>query len=414
VVQKKKEILVSKLLFFMLIGSFGAFSNFINLYLEQVVGLTGSQIGFITFAGLMVTVVMNPIWGYVADKTGKHVLLLKGAFLSAVVMGALYGRSRHFLLIVIVSVLFEGLRAPIMPLLEYLSSNYCEKHRYDFGKVRVFASWGFLLVAMTTGFMVAGLQVEWLGQSFNFPSFLSLEVATFGIFIAMHALGFGLLFFLPKQGIDSNEKMAKNKHAFGRKDVRQLLKNRPFVFILLLTMIGFMGVESAFSYATMHLVTVLGASESIVSWVAFFMVAPELILLPFGTVLMRRVGFKKWYVLTLLTMMFRLSVYAFATMPLLFALGGGVHGIMIVMHVTGTVAYIRKVVPAHTLGLAFAMLASSMALSRAFLSFFFGWLYENINSFAVFRVAILLVFIAFVMAVKSEYLKEIGNEISAF
>jgi len=53
-----------------------------------------------------------------------------------------------------------------------------------------------------------------------------------------------------------------------------------------------------------------------------------------------------------------------------------------------------------------------MALSRALLSFLFGWLYENIDSFAVFRVAVLLVVIAFFMTLKSRFLKEIGDEIS--
>jgi len=401
---KNKEILISQLLFFMFIGSLGSFGSFINLHLEQVVGLTGSQIGFVTFIGLITTVIMNPVWGYIADKTGKHVLLLKMAFLSAAVIGAWYSGSRHFLLITIVVILFEALRAPIMPMLEYISTNYCEKYRYDFGKVRVFASLGFLLVAMAAGFMVAGI------PALGLEGFIILEFATFGIFIIMNAIAFVLLFLLPKvdgQGAG----VVENKKSFGGKDVKELLTNKRFVFILVLTMLGFMTVESAFSYSTMHLVSALDASEGIVSWLAFFMVVPELVLLPLGTVLLLKFGFKNWYVLTLVTMLFRLGVYSFATNPLIFALGGIVHSLMIVMHTIGTIAYIRKVVSPKALGLAFTLLASSMALSRAVLSFIFGWIYENINSFSVFRFAALIVFIAFVMAVKSRCLKKVGDEI---
>ena len=408
---KNKEILISQLLFLMFIGSIGSFGSFINLHLEQVVGLTGSQIGFVAFLGFTTTVIMNPIWGYIADKTGKHILLLKMAFLSATVIGALYYGSRSFLLVIISVILFEALRAPTMPMLEYISTNYCEKYNYDFGKVRVFASWGFLTVAMAAGFMVAGLDFELFGNSLGFDGFITLEFATFGIFIIMNAIAVVLLFLLPKSDEKARNKVATDKKSFGRKDVKELLTNRRFVFILVLTMIGFITVEAAFSYSTMHLVTVLEAPENIVSWIAFFMVVPELVLLPLGTLLMMKFGFKNWYILTLLTMIFRLGIYAFATTPLIFAFGGIVHGLMIVMHVCGTIAYIRKVVSPKVLGLAFTILASSMALSRAVFSFLFGWIYENINSFTVFRVAALIVFVALILAVYSKDLKEVGDEI---
>lgn len=411
-VQKNREILISKLAFFMLVGSFGAFLNFINLYLEQVIGLTGSQIGFITFIGLIVTVIMNPIWGYLADKTGKHAFFLKLTFLSAAVMGAIYSGSRSFMMIIIVSIVFEGLRAPIMPLLDYLATNYSEKYHYNYGKIRVFASLGFLLVAMATGFMVAGIELEWFGVSIGFTGFMSIEFATFGIFIIMNALAVLLLFFLPKQETKMDQTQKEAKKSFDKKDIRALFSNRPFIFALILTMLGFMTLESTFSFSTMHLVTTLGASEGIISWVAFFMVAPELIVLPMGTFLVSRIGFKKWYVFTFITMLVRLIIYSFTMTPLIFAVAGMFHTIMVVMHFTGTISFIRKVVPAHVLGLAFTIFASAMALSRAVLSFLFGWLYENIDSFAVFRVAILIVLIAFFMTLKSRYLKEIGNEIN--
>jgi len=93
----------------------------------------------------------------------------------------------------------------------------------------------------------------------------------------MNALAVGLLFFLPKQAAETNETKTRDKKSFERKDIRALFTNRPFIFILILTMLGFMVLESTFSFSTMHLVTTLGASEGIISWVAFFRVAPELI-----------------------------------------------------------------------------------------------------------------------------------------
>ena len=397
----------------MLFGSFGSFGSFINLYLEQIVGLTGSQIGTVILLGVITTVVMNPVWGYLADKTGRHVLLLKMGFLSSAVIGAIYARANNFLMILVIVILFEAMRAPIMGMLEYISTNYSEKYGYDYGKIRVFASLGFLIVAMLTGFMVAGLSLEFSGLVIDFDGFIGLEFATFGIFIFLNLIAVFILFLLPKSEITQESKVSDQPPVFRKNDVVQLLLNRRFIFILILTMVGFMTVESAFSYSTMHLVTVLHAPENIVSWNALIMVTPELILLPIGTMLMLKFGFKNWYVFSIVTMICRLLIYGFATSPFMFIFGGIFHGIMIVMHISGTLLYIRKVVPANVLGLAFTILASSMAFSRGLLSFVFGWLYE-VNSFFVFRVAAAIVLIALVMAVRSGALNEVEKEKTVF
>ena len=397
----------------MIVGSIGAFGSFLNLYLEQIVGLNASQIGFITFVGLIVAVIMNPIWGYLSDKTGRHEFLLKLGFFAAAAVGGLYFGVRDFFLIVLVAAVFEGLRAPISPMTDYLTTNYCDRLNYDYGKVRVYASWGFLLVAMAAGFMVAGIELAVFGHQIGFPGFISLEFATFGIFIIMNLMGLALTCMLPKSASKAKSSQEVVKKGFEKKDIKALLTNRQFVFILLLTMFGFMVVESAFAYATMHLVSVLGASEGVVSWLALFMVGPELIFIPIGATLMLKTGFKNWYILSFLTMIIRLLVYTFTTDPIVFSLGGLVHGIMITMHVIGTIAYIRRVVAPKVLGLAFTIMSSAILLSRAVFGFVFGLIYDNISSFAVFKVAAIIVTLTLIMVIRSKHLKEVGAKITA-
>lgn len=406
---KNKEILLSKLLFFLAIGAFGGFVNFINLHLEQVVGLTGSQIGLITFIGLIVTVIMNPVWGYLSDKTGKHTLLLKFGFFTSALMGALYFSSRSFALVILSVVLFDGIRAPLMPILEYITTNHCEKYKYSFGKIRVFGAVSFMLVTMATGVMVAGMDVQFLGIHLAFDGFMGVDVAAFGGFILFNLLAFAAIFFMP-----APEKKAPTDRkikTFNQDDIKALLFNKKFLFILIFSMLTLIAQEAAFSYSGMHLVTTLGAEENIISLVSFFMVMPEIIILPIGTVLILKFGFKNWYIISLIGMMMRLGIYSFTHSPLIFALGGVFHGLMIIMHALGTISYIRKVVAPQTMGLAFTLMASSMALSRALMSLLFGFIYENIDSFTVFRVALGFVSIGLVLAIRSQYLKEVGEEV---
>jgi len=404
---KKRGIWVSQYLFFILFASIGAFGNFINLYLEQVVGLTGSQIGLIMFIGLITTMFMNPVWGFLADKLDSHELILKITFFLTAVTAALFMNASTFLSILLCIILFETMRAPILPLLEFLSTEYSERYGYDYGKIRVFASLGWLTMTVVTGFMVAGLSANIFGLRIGFEGFVSLRFATFGFMIIFMILQFIFGFFLPNKPEKENKEQKTKR--FGRNEVFALFKNKSFVFILCLTMIGFMAQESAFGFATMHMVSTLHASEAIISWNALVMVTPELVLVPLGTILMVKTGFKNWYFITHITMIIRLLFYGFATSPFVFVAGGVFHALMVVMHTTGTILFIRKVVPAESLGLSFTILASSMALSRGVLSLLFGVLYDHVSSFAVFRVAIIFVIVALVMVIKSKSLKEVGK-----
>jgi len=47
------------------------------------------------------------------------------------------------------------------------------------------------------------------------------------------------------------------------------------------------------------------------------------------------------------------------------------------------------------------------------MSFIYGMLYEHFDGFAVFRLATVLLFCGFVLVLKSECLKEVGDEITA-
>ena len=49
---KDKNILKFQVFYFLLIGAVGCFTPYINVYLEQSIGLNGSQIGLITAISL--------------------------------------------------------------------------------------------------------------------------------------------------------------------------------------------------------------------------------------------------------------------------------------------------------------------------------------------------------------------------
>ena len=407
---KKRYIWVLKLISFTVMGAMGAFMNYINLYLEQEVGFTGSQIGIVTMISMSLVIVVNPILGYIGDKTGKHVLMLKGAFLLSSLTIAIYSQMTSFITVLLIAIMFEAARASIGPFFDLITSDYCEKVGYDFGRVRVFSSMGFVTTTMLVGFFIAGVHIPWFdGQMIGFYGFLSVRTAVFVTAVVMLFASFLLMFFVPKP---ENTKGKGAKGQFERDDIMALLLNKNFQFIVVFILLSMVALESAKSFVGNHLVVGLGSAENIVSVMTFVMVLPEFILLPLGSKIIRKVGFKNWYLLAMVTMILRMVIYSFTNNIAIFAIASAVHGFGVMTHVAGNIAFIRRVVEPKVLGLAFTIMASLFVFGRAILSFVYGLLYEHFDGFAVFRVATVLLVCGLIWVVRSKSLKVIGDEIT--
>lgn len=408
---KQRNILMLQLLSFTVAGANGTVMNFINLHLEQVVGLTGSEIGLVAMVSMILLIIINPIWGYLGDKTGQHILLFKLSFLASILMAALYFYSRTLMSVLIVATLFEAARSAVIPFLDIITLNYCDKVKYDFGKVRVFSSVGFMICMMTIGFMIAGLEINVFGRSFGFDGFLNIQLAIFGTFILLMLLSLILAFFVPKP--KSCEKKGDDGKKINKEDIKLLLTNKNYLFILVFIALSLVTLESAKMYLGNHMVIELGTGENIMSWLTFAMVGPELILLPLGSTIVRKFGFKKWYIFAVSTMIMRMAIYSSATNIALIIIVSLVHGIGIMTHISGNMVFIRKVLPHRVMGLAFMVMISFMALCRAVLSLAFGYIYEQMNGFMVFRVTTVILIGGLIWIINSKCLNEVGNEMTS-
>ena len=403
---KRHSLLALQMLSFTFMGAMGSFVNYINLYLEQVLGFTGSQIGLITMVSMGLVIVVNPIFGFIGDKTGKHILMLKIAFFLSAILVLIYSQSTAFGVVLAVAIFFEISRACIAPFFDLVTSDYCARINFDFGKVRVFSSIGFMITVMSVGFMIAGLQFPWFGgATVGFDGFLSIRMAVFGAVTLFLCLSFILMFFVPQPEKKEKEDVDK----FTSEDIKDLLKNRKFQFILVFIILSLVALESAKSFVGNHLVVGLGSAENIVSVMTFMMVLPEFALLPLGSRIIRKFGFKRWYIFTMITMLIRIVVYSFTSSVVIFALVSSFHGFGVATHVAGNISFIRRVVKPKVLGLSFTIMVSVTAGSRAILSFINGLLYQHFDGYAVFRFASVFIFCGLLWVLKSKSLAEIGR-----
>ena len=129
-----------------LFGALGIFFPFYSLYLKDILGLSGQQIGLAMGVFHLVGLVGQPSWGYLADRTGARKAVLVVITLGMALGFVAFWHVRSYAVLLLVSMFFAAFYTSLIPQgmalglgLLYRSSNS------HFEWVRAFGSVGFLI-----------------------------------------------------------------------------------------------------------------------------------------------------------------------------------------------------------------------------------------------------------------------------
>ncbi|MGY3312988.1 PPP family 3-phenylpropionic acid transporter [Peribacillus simplex] len=139
---------------FLYFGLLAIFIPFLPVYLADQ-GLRPAQIGFIIGTGGFVTLITQPLWGMISDKTRtiRKVLLLL-IFFSSVIGYFLYDSSSYLQLILFAMLLYFFLM-PIDPLTESLNFTIAEKSGISYGSIRTYGAFGYAVISLITGYVMS-------------------------------------------------------------------------------------------------------------------------------------------------------------------------------------------------------------------------------------------------------------------
>ncbi|MET3320409.1 UNVERIFIED_ORG: PPP family 3-phenylpropionic acid transporter [Peribacillus simplex] len=139
---------------FLYFGLLAIFIPFLPVYLADQ-GLRPAQIGFIIGTGGFVTLITQPLWGMISDKTRtiRRVLLLL-IFFSSVIGYFLYDSSSYLQLILFAMLLYFFLM-PIDPLTESLNFTIAEKSGISYGSIRTYGALGYAVISLITGYVMS-------------------------------------------------------------------------------------------------------------------------------------------------------------------------------------------------------------------------------------------------------------------
>ncbi|MBQ9755166.1 MAG: MFS transporter [Lentisphaeria bacterium] len=180
---------------FLSLAGFGMCGPFIPLFMKDSLGITddaqrGAWVAVFTFAGLLSLCAANFMWGMLADRFGRKLMLLRASYGTALLYPLMVFSPNIYWLIGFraLSALFTGTVNPAQTLL--VSTTPKERHGYVLGVLST-AVWSGNL----TGYLLGGIVVELWGYTAAFMS-CSMLYFTSGL----------LIHFLVKENFKAPEK----------------------------------------------------------------------------------------------------------------------------------------------------------------------------------------------------------------
>jgi MFS transporter, PPP family, 3-phenylpropionic acid transporter len=154
------------------------FIPFLPVYLGEQ-GLNPAQIGFIIGTGGFVTIIAQPLWGMISDKTRTIRKVLLVLLLCSAVTGYLLFDSSSYVGLILFAMLLYFFLMPIDPLAESLNFRISEAAGISYGSIRTYGALGYGVMALLTGYVMSYFGSQGMALLFVAISLTSFLVSWF-------------------------------------------------------------------------------------------------------------------------------------------------------------------------------------------------------------------------------------------
>lgn len=168
-----------RLLFVLVFIWVGAQGNYLSIWLDDV-GWSKTSIGWLGGIHLGSLVVLPLVWGHLVDRSGRPVRMLRVLSLGAAIGFVPFVLTTALWPLLAAMLAHAVFRVGTIPTLDALTLTHVETHGGDYGRVRIFGSWGFI-----AGGFLMGLLVDATSRA-AVPIFLvAVLFVTVGVALAM-------------------------------------------------------------------------------------------------------------------------------------------------------------------------------------------------------------------------------------
>jgi MFS transporter, PPP family, 3-phenylpropionic acid transporter len=139
----------------------GMFAPYWSLYLKSI-GFDAIEIAILVAVQPVMRMIAPTLWGWVADRTGKRLLVVQiAATLSAVCYMGVFATTSFWGMFLVLGVMGFFWSAS-MPLVEATTLTYLGKHSARYGRIRSWGSIGFIAAVVGLGYALDHMAIRWL------------------------------------------------------------------------------------------------------------------------------------------------------------------------------------------------------------------------------------------------------------
>lgn len=276
--------------YFLFFAAASALIPYLVLYYQDI-GLSGTQIGFLTAVGPLISLVGAPILTGFADSRQLHKLVLSLTLIGVILTILIIPTTERFGLIFLVLVVFSFLSSPIISLSDSATMSMLGEKRALYGRIRTGGTFGWGLFAPFAGLLIENNGLRW--------AFWLYAVGMFAALLASQGLTFG-------GAVPQGQSF--------RSGIKTLLANRRWLLFLSMMFVAGMAMALVTTYLFPFMETV-GASRKLMGLSQSIATAAELPFLFFVNHLLDRFRARGLMLLSMVVIGTRLLLYAFFPTP---------------------------------------------------------------------------------------------------
>lgn len=137
--------------YFLVFFGFGALFPLLSVYLNDSIGLSGTQIGIIMSISPVVTILAQPLWGITSDYTQKPKLVLMLTILCTALIGIGFSFVSSYVWLIAVAALLAVTQSAAVPISDSLALSYVQKTNGNYGSIRLWGALGFAVAVLVVG-----------------------------------------------------------------------------------------------------------------------------------------------------------------------------------------------------------------------------------------------------------------------
>ena len=266
------------LYWFLMTGALGVYLPFFSLYLKDVRGFSGTQIGTVFAVPPFIAMLAQPFWGYVADRTGSRSRVLALLSCGAALGYALLIVPRSFGAMLAATAWLAFFSSAQMPMAVAVSLGAIAQagDRVPFGRIRVWGTLGYFLVVMCVPLALSRLAAQrHVDEASLFPGIYAIG-AVLTALAALFALS------LPTPATHLRARMLPGEQAW-------LVRHRPYTRVLSVSFLAYVFLQGPLQLLPVYARS-RGGDTASVSHMWAWSLSLETVLMLYAASLYRRLG----------------------------------------------------------------------------------------------------------------------------